>query len=96
MSWKLGSQEHELKAYDLIGKFYFYQGNVEMAERFHCKMVNHYIENDAHLKKLAISKLSAQKKKKKEIYVDSEEKIYIISSEEEDYEYILLQRYKGQ
>lgn len=27
MSWKLNSPEHELKAYEMMGKYYFYVGD---------------------------------------------------------------------
>lgn len=30
-SWKLGKINDELKCYDWLGKFYYYEGNIEMA-----------------------------------------------------------------
>lgn len=30
-SWYIGNNDMELKAYDLIGKYYYYEGNLEKA-----------------------------------------------------------------
>jgi len=30
-SWKLSEKNHELRAYELLGKFYFYEGSLELA-----------------------------------------------------------------
>lgn len=30
-SWKLNNKNHELKAYEYLGKFYFQEGNIEKA-----------------------------------------------------------------
>jgi len=38
-SWKLNDQSRELLAYELLGKFYFYCGDMEKAKQFHLRMM---------------------------------------------------------
>jgi hypothetical protein len=37
-SWKLGEQFSELEAYELIGKYYFYNGDLRQANIYHTRM----------------------------------------------------------
>lgn len=37
-AWYLNDSDMELKAYDLIGKYYFYEGDLEKAQQFHNKL----------------------------------------------------------
>lgn len=39
-SWKLGLTNDELKAYEFLGKFYYYEGELERAKIFHQRMMN--------------------------------------------------------
>ncbi|CAD8110443.1 unnamed protein product [Paramecium primaurelia] len=39
-SWKLNKKNHELKAYEYLGKYYFQEGDVDKATTFHERMVN--------------------------------------------------------
>lgn len=39
-SWKLNKKNHELKAYEYLGKYYFQEGNLDKAITFHERMVN--------------------------------------------------------
>ncbi|CAD8121418.1 unnamed protein product [Paramecium sonneborni] len=39
-SWKLNKKNHELKAYEYLGKYYFQEGDIDKATIFHERMVN--------------------------------------------------------
>ncbi|CAD8075843.1 unnamed protein product [Paramecium primaurelia] len=39
-SWKLNKKDHELKAYEYLGKYYFQEGDIDKATIFHERMVN--------------------------------------------------------
>ncbi|CAD8123246.1 unnamed protein product [Paramecium sonneborni] len=39
-SWKLNQKNHELKAYEYLGKYYFQEGDIVKATTFHERMVN--------------------------------------------------------
>jgi hypothetical protein len=45
MSWKLGSCEHELKAYEMMGKYYFYVGDSIKAAFYHERIVDGVLES---------------------------------------------------
>ena len=57
MAWKLESKEHELRSYELMGKYYFYIGDTQKAQLYHQRMAYGIVEPDPSLKKLGISKL---------------------------------------
>ncbi|TNV74397.1 hypothetical protein FGO68_gene3937 [Halteria grandinella] len=38
-SWKLNKPNDELKGYEQMGKFYYYEGNIEKAQFYHNKMI---------------------------------------------------------
>ncbi|CAD8157716.1 unnamed protein product [Paramecium octaurelia] len=39
-SWKLNKKDHELKAYEYLGKYFFQEGDIDKATIFHERMVN--------------------------------------------------------
>ena len=45
-AWKLRENYSELKAYDLLGKYYFYQGDMKTANIFHQKMAQGHHEDE--------------------------------------------------
>ena len=58
MSWKLNSSEHELKAYEMMGKYYFYVGDSIKAQFYHQRIVDGSLENEnSPMRKLALSKI---------------------------------------
>lgn len=50
MSWLLNNVNKELKAYDQLGKCYYYLGDLDKACYFHEKMMSGKIENDVSVK----------------------------------------------
>lgn len=38
-AWKLREKNDELLAYELLGKYYFYVGQIEKAKEFHERMI---------------------------------------------------------
>lgn len=45
-SWKINEVYSELKAYDLLGQYYFYKGDLETAHLFHAKMAKGHHEDE--------------------------------------------------
>lgn len=91
MAWKLDSLEHELKSYELMGKYYFYVGDAQKAQVYHQRMAKGIVETDHSLKKLGISKLeeSLSRKNKKENYhlMPTEELNLELSSESDSFDF---------
>jgi hypothetical protein len=59
-TWKLKEPNYELDAYDLLGKFYFYTGNMNRALEFHTRMAAGKLEpENSSLRRLAIQKLNS-------------------------------------
>ncbi|CAD8096770.1 unnamed protein product [Paramecium sonneborni] len=94
-SWKLDKPNEELKGYDQMGKYYFYEGNIEMAQFFHNKMINgDTLKPNSSLKRLAVAKFeqgSVGKSKKEKQSVNTEEANFNISSDDEPFEVIFAQ-----
>lgn len=40
LAWKLNEKNDELLAYELLGKHYYYIGQIEKARMYHEKMLN--------------------------------------------------------
>ncbi|EAR85112.1 hypothetical protein TTHERM_00530700 (macronuclear) [Tetrahymena thermophila SB210] len=58
IAWYQNDQDAELKAYDLIGMQYYYQGKLEIAQYYHNKMIQgDYEKHDSNLRRLGISKV---------------------------------------
>ncbi|KAL4490232.1 hypothetical protein ABPG72_004271 [Tetrahymena utriculariae] len=58
IAWYQSDQDAELKAYDLIGIQYYYQGKLEIAQYYHNKMIQgEYEKHDSNLRRLGISKI---------------------------------------
>ena len=96
-AWKLNLPSQELKAYELLGKFYFYAGNIEKAMMFHNRMTNEENEPESSgTRRLAISKLNSGSLGKithRNIATD-ENKLYVVSSDDEVQEIIFLNENK--
>ncbi|CAD8091591.1 unnamed protein product [Paramecium primaurelia] len=94
-SWKLDKPNEELKGYDQMGKYYYYEGNIEMAQFFHNKMINgDTLKPNSSLKRLAVAKFeqgSVGKSKKEKQSVNTEEADFNISSDDEPFEVIFAQ-----
>jgi hypothetical protein len=56
-AWKLDDRMGELTAYDLLGKYFFYLGDLKSAQKFHNKMIlgNH---ETSLIKRMGIDKLN--------------------------------------
>ncbi|KAL4470532.1 hypothetical protein ABPG73_018556 [Tetrahymena malaccensis] len=58
IAWYQNDQDAELKAYDLIGMQYYYQGKLEIAQYYHNKMIQgDYEKPESNLRRLGISKI---------------------------------------
>ncbi|CAD8114466.1 unnamed protein product [Paramecium sonneborni] len=94
-SWKLDKPNEELKGYDQMGKYYYYEGNIEMAQFFHNKMINgDTLKPNSSLKRLAVAKFeqgSVGKSKKEKQSVNTEEANFNISSDDEPFDVIFAQ-----
>jgi len=57
-SWKLDDKMSELTAYDLLGKYFFYIGDIQRALKFHNKMTLGQNEpENSTLKRLGINRI---------------------------------------
>ncbi|CAK70647.1 unnamed protein product (macronuclear) [Paramecium tetraurelia] len=102
-SWKLDKPNEELKGYDQMGKYYYYEGNIEMAQFYHNKMINgdtlvifcqSYQKSNSSLKRLAVAKFeqgSIGKSNREKQSVNTEEADFNISSDDEPFEVIFAQ-----
>ncbi|CAD8147043.1 unnamed protein product [Paramecium octaurelia] len=94
-SWKLDKPNEELKGYDQMGKYYYYEGNIEMAQFYHNKMINgDTLKPNSSLKRLAVAKFeqgSIGKSKREKQSVNTEEADFNISSDDEPFEVIFAQ-----
>ncbi|CAD8109787.1 unnamed protein product [Paramecium sonneborni] len=91
-AWKLNEKNHELYAYDLLGKYYFYVGQIEKAKQFHEKMIGGYCEvPDSRVRILAQSRLEqgslSNRINREHQVVD----IDVVTSDDECYEIVLTQ-----
>ncbi|CAD8178280.1 unnamed protein product [Paramecium pentaurelia] len=91
-AWKLNEKNHELYAYDLLGKYYFYVGQIEKAKQFHEKMIGGYCEvPDSRVRVLAQSRLEqgslSNRINREHQVVD----IDVVTSDDECYEIVLTQ-----
>ncbi|CAD8090536.1 unnamed protein product [Paramecium primaurelia] len=91
-AWKLNEKNHELYAYDLLGKYYFYVGQIEKAKQFHDKMIGGYCEvPDSRVRILAQSRLEqgslSNRINREHQVVD----IDVVTSDDECYEIVLTQ-----
>ncbi|CAD8181033.1 unnamed protein product [Paramecium pentaurelia] len=92
-SWKLGQVNSEFKGYEQLGKYYYYEGNIKMAQLFHNRMLNgESLKFDSSLKRLAISKFEQGSigKNKKDNHIIDENNLDI-SSDDEPFEIIFNQ-----
>ncbi|CAK89932.1 unnamed protein product (macronuclear) [Paramecium tetraurelia] len=91
-AWKLNEKNHELYAYDLLGKYYFYVGQIEKAKLFHEKMIGGYCEvPESRVRILAQSRLEqgslSNRINREHQVVD----IDVVTSDDECYEIVLTQ-----
>lgn len=57
-SWKQNCKNDELKAYDLLGRYYYYEGNIQSAIIYHQKMADgETVSDESNLKRLGVAKL---------------------------------------
>ncbi|CAD8200896.1 unnamed protein product [Paramecium octaurelia] len=92
-SWKLKLVNSEFKGYEQLGKYYYYEGNIRMAQLFHDRMLNgESLKFDSSLKRLAISKFEQGSigKSKKDNHIIDENNLDI-SSDDEPFEIIFNQ-----
>ncbi|CAD8096253.1 unnamed protein product [Paramecium sonneborni] len=92
-SWKLGLVNSEFKGYEQLGKYYYYEGNIKMAQLFHNRMINgESLKFNSSLKRLAISKFEQGSigKSKKDNYIIDENNLDI-SSDDEPFEIVFNQ-----
>ena len=52
ISWLIENENKEIKAYDLLGRGYYYQGDIQKAFHFHNKMISGQLVNN-QFKKLS-------------------------------------------
>lgn len=97
MTWKMSCTEHELKAYEMMGKYYFYVGDGLKAQFYHQRIVDGILENEnSPIRKLALSKVQnsfiAHNKNERQtlmISVDNNDGEYVVSSEEESFDFLI-------
>ncbi|CAD8120735.1 unnamed protein product [Paramecium sonneborni] len=92
-AWKLKQKNDELLAYELLGKYYFYVGQIEKAKLFHDRMINGNCEDEnSRVRLLALSRLEqgslSNKINKDHLIVDIEQ----VSSDDECYEIVFPQK----
>ncbi|CAD8104387.1 unnamed protein product [Paramecium sonneborni] len=91
-AWKLNEKNHELYAYDLLGKYYFYVGQIEKAKQFHEKMIGGYCEvPDSRVRILAQSRLEQGSLSNR---INREHQIVdvdVVTSDDECYKIVLTQ-----
>ncbi|CAK69609.1 unnamed protein product (macronuclear) [Paramecium tetraurelia] len=92
-AWKLKQKNDELLAYELLGKYYFYVGQIEKAKLFHERMINGNCEDEnSRVRLLALSRLEqgslSNKINKDHLIVDIEQ----VSSDDECYEIVFPQK----
>ncbi|KAM3147216.1 hypothetical protein pb186bvf_000932 [Paramecium bursaria] len=94
-AWNLNMINDELEAYDLLGKHYYYTGQLVKARQFHDRMTNGTIEEESsRVRQLAANRIeqwSQQYKRVKDhVYID----IDVVSSDDECYEIIFQDQSK--
>jgi hypothetical protein len=58
-SWKLNDNLGELASYEMLGKYYYYNGDIKKSLFFHNKMMMGNVEsNTSVIRRLGISKLN--------------------------------------
>jgi hypothetical protein len=89
-AWKLENRHCEYKAYDLLGKYYYYMGDTVQAQRFHEKMALGYDENpNSQVRKLAVMKFTQSllyhntNRKDLNGILNTEDPEFFVSSDEE-------------
>ena len=83
LSWFIKSENYEFLAYDLIGKQYFYLGELDKALYYHEKMMNGKTEENQALVQLGISKISNTQGRNKNNYEGAWEKTNTAKGEDE-------------
>ncbi|KAL4470105.1 hypothetical protein ABPG72_008764 [Tetrahymena utriculariae] len=97
LSWLLQNENHELKAYDQLGKCYYYLGDLEKAYYYHEKMMIGEIEKDQSIIQLSNSKLlnreyrsNINMSKKKKLQMENQKELTeedeCISSSDDEFE----------
>ncbi|KAL4442357.1 hypothetical protein ABPG74_005698 [Tetrahymena malaccensis] len=97
LSWLLQNENHELKAYDQLGKCYYYLGDLEKAYYYHEKMMIGEIEKDQSIIQLSNSKLlnreyrsNVDMSKKKKLQMENQKELTeedeCISSSDDEFE----------
>ncbi|EAS03967.2 proteindeformylase family protein (macronuclear) [Tetrahymena thermophila SB210] len=97
LSWLLQNENHELKAYDQLGKCYYYLGDLEKAYYYHEKMMIGEIEKDQSIIQLSNSKLlnreyrsNIDTSKKKKLQMENNQELTeedeCISSSDDEFE----------
>lgn len=91
VSWKLNHKDQELKGYDVLGKYFYYEGNIDRAKLMHQRMVDgEMLPEKSNLRRLGIAKLEQGSigKGRKDLNFLTDENFLNVSSDDEPFEII--------